>query len=45
VHFRRRGPGRTGFLTFYFSGPGNRGVFTQLADTDRQNDNGFGPAG
>jgi hypothetical protein len=42
VHFRGWRPGWAGFLTLNFGGPVQRGVFTQLADTDWQHDDGVG---
>ena len=42
VHFGGRRPGWARFLTLHFGGPVQRGVFTQLTDTDRQNDHGVG---
>ncbi|MNP21687.1 hypothetical protein D3C76_1143140 [compost metagenome] len=42
VHFGSRRPGWARFLTLYFGGPVQRGVFTQLTDTNRQNDHSVG---
>ena len=42
MHLGGRRPGRAGLLTFDFSSPVDRRIFTQLADADRQNDDGVG---
>ena len=42
MHFCRWRPGWARFFTFYFGGPVDWRVFAQLADTDRQNNDGVG---
>ena len=42
MHFGGWGPGRARFFALNLGDPVDRGIFTQLADTDRQHDNGVG---